>query len=92
MIKAIVCAAAIASCFALTAPAPAQASMINPGLSQNLPSSVIDVQYRHHSDRRDHRSWRHHRRYRHCWTHRYRVRHHHRWVWRTVRRCGWRYR
>ncbi len=33
--------------------------------------------------------WRRHHRRHHCWHERVRVRHHHHWVWRTIRRCRW---
>jgi hypothetical protein len=85
MKRTMIMAAAAAALFALSAQAPAQASMANPGLSSAASPLVQDVQYRY--DRRDHRSWRHHRRSRHCWTVRVRTWGHH---WRYVRRCGWR--
>ncbi|MBI1202906.1 MAG: hypothetical protein GC182_10375 [Rhodopseudomonas sp.] len=83
-------AALAAGALALSAPIPAQAAMANPGLQQSVPSSslVHKTQYRRDYHRRH---WRHRHRYRHCWNHRIRVRHHHHWVWRTVRRCGWRW-
>lgn len=92
MIRATVCAAIAAACLAFAVPAPAQASMVNPGLNSIAPAHVLvqDVQYRR-DRRRIRRNVR--QRYRHCWNHRVRVRvAPHRYIWRTVRRCDWRYR
>ncbi len=87
--RAIICAAAAAAFFALSAPLPAQARMLDPGLSSALPAAVVDVRYRHHN--RDRRSWRHHRRHRYCRNERVRVRiRHGHFVFRTHRRCHWR--
>lgn len=88
MIRAIVCAAVAAACLAFAVPAPAQARMANPGLNEIAPAQMLvqEAQYR-----RDRRYRRH--RYRHCWNQRVRVRvGYHRYVWRVVRRCDWRYR
>ncbi len=96
MKRTIIMAAAAAALFALSAPAPAQASMANPGLSAALGSAsplAQNAQFQVYigSDGRQHRRYRrYHQRYRHCWNHRYRVRYGHHWVWRTVRRCSWR--
>jgi hypothetical protein len=93
MTRAIVLAAAAAA--VMTWGMPAQARMANPGLNTATATQIQTVRYRHH---RYHRSWRHHRawhprRYRHCWNQRVRVRVPGGYfVWRTHRRCGWRYR
>jgi hypothetical protein len=96
MTRSFLLAAAAAAVVALTA--PAQAHMANPGLAsavtpQSQASPIQTVRYRHHR----YRSWRHHyarhpRRHRHCWNDRVRVRVPGGYfVWRTHRRCGWRY-
>ena len=79
-----------AALFALSAPAPAHANMANPALGSSALPLVQNAQL--HVYLGDRRYRRHHYRYRHCWNHSYRVRYHHHWVWRTVRRCSWRYR
>jgi hypothetical protein len=94
MIRSLILAAAAASLFAFTSAAPAQARMANPGLNQIAPANILtqDVQYRR--DRyRHHRRWHHRHRYRHCYNQRVRVRVAGGYfVWRTHRRCGWRWR
>jgi hypothetical protein len=92
MKRTMIMAAAVAALFALSA--PAQAGFANPGLGALTAAPVQSVQFQIYigpDGRRHHRRY-HRSRYRHCWNHRYRVRYHHRWVWRTVRRCDWRYR
>jgi hypothetical protein len=92
-ILAAAAAALISGLAGLAGLAPAQARMANPALEHTTPSAVQDVQYRHRDYRRHHHRYRHHsRRHRHCWNHRVRVyvRHGH-YVWRTQRRCAWRY-
>jgi hypothetical protein len=93
MIRSIILAAAAAAVVAMTA--PAQARMADPGLRSAAASQVETVRYRHHRYHRYHRyrhyGW-HHRRHRHCWNQRVRVRIPGGYfVWRTHRRCGWRY-
>jgi hypothetical protein len=90
MTRAIVCAAAAAAFLALAVPTPAPAAMLDPGLSSAAPAMLQQAQYRPHRYYWRDRYWRH--RYRHCWYERIRVRRHGHWAWRTVRRCGWRYR
>ncbi|MFN3655795.1 MAG: hypothetical protein ACK4UO_00910 [Pseudolabrys sp.] len=94
MTRLLACAAAAAAFIALALPGTAQARMANPGLNSAVPSTVQDAHYRpyrHYHNRRYQR--RHVNRYRHCWNQRVRVRvaggH---IVWRTHRRCAWRYR
>lgn len=90
MIRSILAAAAVAAVCALAA--PAQARLANPGLAPAAPAVVQDAHYRpyRHYHRGSH--YRRHR-YRHCWTERVRVRTPAGYfVWRTYRRCGWRYR
>ena len=96
MTRLIACAAAAAAFIALALPGTAQARMANPGLNTAAPSQVQDVQYRYrrHYNRRYHHGRHHARhRYRHCYNQRVRVRvaggH---IVWRTHRRCAWRWR
>ena len=81
MIRAAIVAAVAAASFALAAPGEAEARMANPGLTSAAPTAAQHVQY-----------YRHHRRHRHCWNERVRVRAPGGYfVWRTHRRCGWRY-
>lgn len=95
MIKTILSAVAAAALIAFAVPAPAQANMLgarllNSGLRTAAPSLIEDAQYRRH--RRHWRGDRRHR-YRHCWRERVRVRVPGGYfVWRSVRRCGWRWR
>jgi hypothetical protein len=84
MIRATVCAAALALVVGLAAPAPAQAAMANPGLATAAPSMVQDAAWYWRGRYWRHRHWR-------CWYVRVRVRVRHHWEWRTVRRCAWRY-
>jgi hypothetical protein len=95
MFRAMICAAIAAVFVAFTAPAPAQARMIDPGLTTATHSIVQDVQYWRHRRHLRHGYWYHGRSWGHrdwrCWHERIRVRRHGHWVWRTVRRCGWRY-
>jgi len=96
----ILTAAAAAAFFALSAPLPAQAAMVNPGLNSASPALAQDVQYRYRDERWRHRyrdgRWRHHyasqrHRHRHCWNERVRVRvGYGHFVFRTQRHCGWR--
>jgi len=89
MNRSLICAAAAAAFFALSAPVPAQAHMRDPGLNTAAPSALVDVQYRR--DRHDWRHRHHYRRHRQCWNQRLRVRvRHGHFVFRTVRHCGWR--
>jgi hypothetical protein len=78
MIRSTICAAAVATAFAFTAPAQAAPGSANPELNGNAPATVQLAQYWHHHDHWRHRWYPHHR---HCWTVRY-GRH---WV----RRCHW---
>ncbi|MBS0248832.1 MAG: hypothetical protein JSR61_19610 [Proteobacteria bacterium] len=94
MMRTAVIAAVAAASFALAVPGAAEARMANPGLNTATPSATLDVQYyRHRYYRRHHpRYYRHHRRHRRCWNERVRVRVPGGYfVWRTHRRCGWRY-
>jgi hypothetical protein len=93
----VLAAAAVAATMAF-ASAPAQARMYNPVLNEIAPAQTLvqNVHYRsyRHSHRRHHNKWRNQRhRYRHCYNERVRV---HipggRIVFRTHRRCGWRWR
>ena len=95
MIRTIIVAAVAAASFALAVPGTANARMANPGLNSAAPTATTDVQYyRHRYHRRHHRYYLHHsRRYRHCWRERVRVHTPGGYVvWRTHRRCGWRWR
>lgn len=92
MTRLIACAAAAAAFIALALPGTAQARMANPGLNSAIPSTVEDTHYRpyRHWHGRD-RYQRH--RYRHCRNERVRVRTPAGvFVFRTERRCAWRYR
>lgn len=91
MKRTMIMAAAAAALFALSAPAPAQASIANPGLNQVAPANVLvqDAQYRR--DRRYRRYYR--QRAPRCWRQRVRIRvSRYRFVWKTVRRCEGQYR
>jgi hypothetical protein len=92
MIRPILAAAAVAALFALAVPAPAQARLANPGLNEAAPAVDQDTHYRPYRHWHRRSSYRRHR-YRHCWNERIRVRVPGGYfVWRTHRRCGWRYR
>lgn len=94
-------AAAAVALSALSFGGPAQARMANPSLAiEHANPGLQQTHYRRyrHSHSRRHwnrdrdRSWRGHR-YRRCWNDRVRVRTPiGSFVYRTVRRCGWRYR
>ena len=83
MIRATICAIAMASLLTFVVPVPTQAAIVDPGLNRAAQSTILDVAWRH-------RRW-HHRRW-HCWHKWVRVRVHHHWELRKVRRCAWRYR
>lgn len=82
MIRTAIFAAAAAALFAVTAPAPAQASMANPALGATMPTATETVQYyghrrhrgysRHHHRRyygyRPYRAYGYYPGYRRCWT------------------------
>jgi hypothetical protein len=86
--------AALLTMTVMIASAPAEARMTNGALSANglTDTGVQTVHYRRY--RHSHRpSYRSRSRYRHCWNERIRVRTPIGvFVYRTVRRCGWRYR
>jgi hypothetical protein len=87
--RALIFAAAAVVCAAFAVPS-AQAHVANGGLNAAAPGLVEDAHYTGYP----HSHARHHsRRYRHCWNQRVRVRtasgH---VVYRTVRRCAYRYR
>jgi hypothetical protein len=63
--KIFIVLAAVVLGLSLTVPSPAQARMIDSGLSKVAPFAKQDVQWRH---RRWHRRWHRHR---HCWRGRY---------------------
>ncbi|MGE4164698.1 MAG: hypothetical protein AB7E67_01790 [Xanthobacteraceae bacterium] len=102
MKKWIIGAATVLALYSLPAANSAQARMANPSLAET-PLAQSDVQqahyrsYRHYHGRQH---WRRHynrygyrHRYRHCWNDRIRVRTPAGYfVWRTHRRCGWRFR
>ncbi len=99
MTRSLILAAAAAALFAVAAPGAAQARMYNPVLNEIAPAKVLpeqaqpeNVHYRRY--RHSHRGWHPRRhRYRHCWNDRVRVRVPGGYfVWRTHRRCGWRWR
>jgi hypothetical protein len=88
MTRTVFYAAALAAFIALAAPAPTQASVLNPELATVYSKIVQNVQYLG-----PYQPYRYGpARYWDCWHERVRVRSHHRWAWRTVRRCGWRLR
>jgi hypothetical protein len=89
MFRAILCATALAGFMALAVPAPAKASMLDPGLATSL-KIVQDAQYWPYRPY-GYPPYGYQPRHRVCWYERVRVRWHGRWVWRSVRRCGWRY-
>jgi hypothetical protein len=91
MFRAILCAAALAGFMALAVPAPAKASMLDPGLATATSSKIVqDAQYWPYRPY-GYPPYGYQPRHRVCWYERVRVRWHDRWVWRSVRRCGWRY-
>ena len=90
MFRTVLCAAALAVFMALAALAPTKASMLDPGLATATPSKIVqDAQYSW--PYRPYRPYGYQPRHRVCWYERVRVRWHGRWVWHSVRRCGWRY-
>jgi hypothetical protein len=92
----LIAAAASFALIAFAVPGSAQARLANPSLAATPLAGTSQVQeaqyYRHRRYHRRH--YRHHRhRYRHCWHERVRVRTPAGYfVWRTHRRCGWRWR
>lgn len=94
MFRSVVLAAAAATVFALSAPAPAQARMYNPVLNEIAPANPLVQETHYRRYRHSHRSRYRSRgqRYRHCYNQRVRVRvPGGRLVFRTRRHCEWRY-
>jgi hypothetical protein len=92
MTRLLACAAAAAAFIALALPGTAQARMADPGLNSAIPSTVQDTHYRSYRHSHGSRQYRRHR-YRHCYNQRVRVRTPAGvFVYRTHRRCGWRWR
>lgn len=98
MKRTMILAAAAAALFALSAPGPARAGFANPGLNQIAPANplVQETHYRRYRHSHRYRGYRYGyrgHRYRHCYNERVRIRvPGGRLVFRTHRRCGWRYR
>lgn len=90
MIRTMICTAAAGAFVALAMQAPAQARMFDPALQSAAPAVTENAQYWYDPYR--HRRWEHRRRHHRCWYERVRVRTPGGYfVWRSVRRCAWRY-